>query len=452
MSSMQSVVVPITRREQTRIAAVATNTSARPSGSGPVGNALTIIAPIIAEREGPLAALLNEIGTHIATNPHIDFSKLTLTHFLRWVIVPPAAPGQPAQLAFESNYDGTREEHLSELLSVAPAALHAIYSACVSYPLHQQPRDEKQRASVVAFLASHAAPYAAFYVGVPGVTAAQIRGEEAIRRRLQVAIDRASTPTRGGFDSLRICREALRDVRSDPELSRAIDAADDRLPIHPLRLAAGAGLALAASPLLLPALLAIRLRELGDEQDSELSIPDAALALLAREDLQVQNQLSHVVPVRAGWLRGVSLKVVLKTIDFLAHALFTRGNLGGITSIHFARWVLIDEGKRLLFFSNYDGSWESYLGDFIDKAAVGLTAVWSNTQGFPRSVLLLFEGATDEERFKAWTRNHQVPTQLWYSAYPELTVKNILNNRKLCAQLRRGFQTERDAERWLRLL
>jgi len=447
MSSMEARVVPAAPRVARRDATV-TLTNTR----GLVGNALSIVIPVAAERLKALEALLNDIGTHIADNPHIDFSKLSSTHFLRWVIVPPAAAGESAQLAFESNYDGTREEHLEELLRVAPLALHTIYSACRGYPLRKAAATAADRSAVSSYLLEHALPYAAFYVGVPGATAMQIRAEADLRLRLQLALDRLSKPQNGHTDSLAICQKLLREVRSDPELARTIDAADDHFPIYPLRLAAGAGIALAASPILLPALLAIRLKELTDKQSEQLAIADAALALMAREDLQIQNQLTHVVPLRDGRLRSVSVRVVLKAIDFLAHALFNRGNLGGITSIHFARWVLIDEGKRLLFFSNYDGSWESYLGDFIDKAALGLTGVWSNTQDFPRTFLLLFKGATDEERFKAWTRKYQIPTQLWYSAYPELTVKNILNNRKICAQLRRGFHTRRDAERWLKRL
>jgi hypothetical protein len=243
--------------------------------------------------------------------------------------------------------------------------------------------------------------------------------------------------------------EAERRVRADARLSRALDNADDSSPLHPLRLAAGVLGALWLSPALLSALCAIRVKEVFDTQTEQVAIPDAAAALMAREDLQIQNQLTHLVPLKPGTLRAVSTRVVLGAIDFLAHEFFTRGNLGGISSIHFARWVLVDNGQRLLFFSNYDGSWESYLGDFIDKASLGLTSVWSNTEDFPKAFFLLFKGATDEERFKAWTRAHQVPTQTWYSAYPELTVRNILNNRKIAAELRRRPTRKRAVQHWL---
>jgi hypothetical protein len=415
------------------------------------GNALTIVLPIVSGREVSLEALLNEIGTHINSNSHIDFSRLATTHFCRWVVMPPMAAGKPCQLAFESNYDGTVEAHLTEFLKVAPVAMHAIYGSCAGYPVQRVP-SASERGAIVAFLLKYALPYGAFYVAVPGASVQQIRMEAEIRQRLQMHMDRLSKSLTGDSDMLAICRDVLRELRSVPEHAAAIDAADDGASIQPLRLALGGILALAASPILLAGLLAIRLKESSDEEIAQLTIPDHALGLMAREDLQVQNQLTHVVPLRTGRLRSATLQVVLKAIDFLARTLFQSGSLGGITSIHFARWVLIDEGKRLLFFSNYDGSWESYLGDFIDKASAGLTAVWSNTQGFPKTFLLLFKGATDEERFKAWTRRYQVPTQLWYSAYPQLTVKNILRNRKICLQLQRGFRTREAAERWLMLL
>ncbi len=113
--------------------------------------------------------------------------------------------------------------------------------------------------------------------------------------------------------------------------------------------------------------------------------------------------------------------------------------------------MIIDRGRRLLFFSNYDGSWVNYLGDFIDKAAAGLTAVWSNTLGCPKAHGLYSAGATDEQRFKSWTRDHQIVTQVWYSAYEELTVDNINNTHKLRIGLF-GDLTAAEEREWLSLL
>jgi hypothetical protein len=413
------------------------------------GNALTVVVPVLSGKEQALSALLTEVGTSIRHNPYLDFSTLDTVHFLRWVVLPKASPASPALLAFECNHDGTREALLHELLRRAPRLIQAIYAHCEGYTSEAPPETPSAQADVVRFLSGHALPYCAFYVGVPGASVKQIRGEQAIRDRLEAYLGERGEPL--GMTSPRSLYEGARAlIRNDAQLEAVLQAASDTFPFHPLRLAAGVLAGLAVAPALVPALLAIRVKESFDKQRESLAIPDQAAALLAREDLQVQNQLTHVVPLKPGTLRSVSARVVLGVIDFLAHELFTRGDLGGITSIHFARWVLLDEGRRLAFFSNYDGSWESYLGDFIDRASLGLTSVWSNTEGFPKSSFLLFKGATDEERFKAWTRAHQVTTELWYSAYPDLTVHNILTNRKLCAELRRGLDDERDFKRWLK--
>ena len=92
----------------------------------------------------------------------------------------------------------------------------------------------------------------------------------------------------------------------------------------------------------------------------------------------------------------------------------SNGALSGISTIHFARWVIIDNGTKLLFESNYDGSWERYIDDFIDKASVGLNAIWGNCPEYPR-------GCCDIEAFKKSIRDNQVPSQFFYSAYPETT-------------------------------
>jgi hypothetical protein len=418
------------------------------------GQALTLVLPIIQGREDALRNLLTEIGTHIDSNSYFRFAQLESVHFMRWVVVPAEAPSAAVQLAFESNHDGTPEEHLRELFSKAPEGMHAIYQHCVGYPSRTGLRTigtgVQGAAPFISYLLDHKIPSRAFYVGVPGMTVKQVRGEAEIRRRIEGYLRPAAANGHTPRADLRAAYDgALALIREDAELSAILDQSSDAPARNLVRLAAGAGVGAAALPALLPALFAIRFKEMFDKQTGSLAIPDAARALMAREDLQVQNQLTHVVPLKAGPLRALSTRTVLFSIDFLAREWFTRGQLGGISSIHFARWVLIDGGTRLLFFSNYDGSWESYLGDFIDKAAVGLTAVWSNTLDFPKSFFLLFKGATDEERFKSWTRAHQITTQLWYSAYPDLTVRNIVNNRAICAGLRRGLKHNHQLRRWL---
>ena len=134
---------------------------------------------------------------------------------------------------------------------------------------------------------------------------------------------------------------------------------------------------------------------------------------------------------REGRLRSITLRVVLYVINLGHRLLQNKGSLGGLTTIHFARWVVIDKGRRLLFLSNYDGDWGQYLSDFIDGPVRGLSAIWSNTQGFPRTKWLVRYGANDEQRFKAYARNSQLHSDHWYTRYPDLSVQNVQSNERL---------------------
>src|SRR5690606_10575116 len=152
-------------------------------------------------------------------------------------------------------------------------------------------------------------------------------------------------------------------------------------------------------PLLIAFVIVLLLHEFADDKkqyDKKYSDQEKTKWFADAEDKIVQNQLTHLVEIKPGWFRSFTLKLVLNGIAYLVKISFNKGKLGGIPSIHFARWIIIDKGKRLLFFSNFDGSWENYLGDFVDKAAVGLTGVWSNTVEFPKTRFLLFKGARDE--------------------------------------------------------
>jgi hypothetical protein len=95
--------------------------------------------------------------------------------------------------------------------------------------------------------------------------------------------------------------------------------------------------------------------------------------------------------------------------------------LDGINTVHFARWVIIDNDQRLLFTSNFDGTLNSYLRDFtnVDYVAAGLNLIWSNCEEYP--------GADPQhfQRFEAWVRKYSSPTACFYSATPGTTVRDV---------------------------
>ena len=169
------------------------------------------------------------------------------------------------------------------------------------------------------------------------------------------------------------------------------------------------------------------------------------------EDLERQNQFTQLVVMKSGWMRLFTFRLLMTFSKVLVKFLFVEGQLMGIPTIHFARWVLFDHNKRVLFFSNFDGSWQQYLGDFIDKSGWGLTGIFSNTTNFPKTRFLFMGGAYDEEHFLAWSRSTELQTQVWYNAYPHLSIKNVNNNSYLRSMLFKDL-SEQKAEQFLKRL
>ncbi|MEW6645448.1 MAG: hypothetical protein AB1586_33465 [Pseudomonadota bacterium] len=205
---------------------------------------------------------------------------------------------------------------------------------------------------------------------------------------------------------------------------------------------------LAAYVLGIVVFLLIRLSELRDDRtfiDADGLIARARdnARKYAREEGGInvyQNHLASLTYVKPGVLRRALVWLALHAVNLLARFWFNRGELGGIPTILSARWVLIDGGQRLLFLDNFGGSWESYLNEFIDLAAVkGLNAIWCNTFvhvagerfGFPSTKFFFWRGAQAEQPFKAYVRQSQIETLVWYSAFPTLSVINVNANTAL---------------------
>jgi hypothetical protein len=205
--------------------------------------------------------------------------------------------------------------------------------------------------------------------------------------------------------------------------------------------------ALALFPLLLIGAVVYRWTE---RREPVREYPVAGFDEAARKENRpgyAQNHFSSIAPLKTGPVRWATLRLAMGAIDILARLYFTRGKLGEIPSIHFAHWTLVDQGSSLAFFSNYGGTWESYLDDFVQKAANGLTAVWSHCQGFPASRWLVGKGARNERAFKRYARDSQAAEAVWFSAYPGLTMRRILNNRAVMESL--SGRSKAPPERWL---
>ncbi len=73
----------------------------------------------------------------------------------------------------------------------------------------------------------------------------------------------------------------------------------------------------------------------------------------------------------------------------------------------------------LVFTSNYDGDLKAYIRMFSERIASEMDRIWSNCEGYPRA------GAKDFERFWLYVRAHQIETNAFFAAYPDLSVARV---------------------------
>ncbi|MDZ7727035.1 MAG: hypothetical protein U5Q44_01905 [Dehalococcoidia bacterium] len=212
-------------------------------------------------------------------------------------------------------------------------------------------------------------------------------------------------------------------------------------------------LALLPFALLAAPFYAVLLRRHEKTDPAPRLVPDPAHVerLAADEDHLAQNQFTAVGHLKPGRFRKFTAIVVLYLVNLGVRHIYNNGTLTGVKTIHAARWVFIEDRRRLVFASNYDGSLENYMDDFIDKVAWGLNAVFSNGMEYPRTSWLVRDGAEDELAFKSYIRVRQVPSDVWYTAYGNLTNTNIAQNAQVRAGLS-GTMDEDAAAAWLRLL
>jgi hypothetical protein len=191
-----------------------------------------------------------------------------------------------------------------------------------------------------------------------------------------------------------------------------------------------------------------------ERRDSAQDAPPVDERLLGemarREDWIPQNHMGSVVLVKPGTLRTALFRVGHRGLGLLLRVLATDGYLGSMRTVHFAHWAFVNNGSRLMFFSNFDHSWESYLDDFIEKAHMGLTLAWGSDVGFPPTRFLVLDGASHGRKFKAWARHSMAVSRFWYSAYRDLTVDQIERNARIACGLRKETMSEQEAAAWAR--
>ena len=425
-----------------------------------------IVAPVVAGQEAGLRHLLASMnhgpGRLDPKNALIPFDQFDTLHVARLLLVDDKTVDDvrvydivprtyPLALALLGDVDGDADEFLNELATRAAQGLRAIFSHCEGFT---------PQTNLRSWMKAHAVAPAANYVNWRGRTVQQVREEAALHDALEQYIEKDAA-TLKGLPPRQVHRYLRQRIYADVDARRLTLSPERPTPLgwrlrNLLHLVGIPLLFLLLAPVLVvvAAIAAVRLRRL-EKSDPELCDrcdPAVAAELALIEDHDVSNQFSAMGTLKPGFLRLATTMLALLAIDYAARHVYTRGALARVRTILFARWVFLDERQRVLFISNYDGSLESYMDDFINKVGFGLNVVFSNGIGYPRTDWLIKNGCSDERKFKEYLRRHQMPTQVWYKAYPGLTAVDLERNGRIRQGLESSSVTDAEARTWVALL
>jgi hypothetical protein len=109
-----------------------------------------------------------------------------------------------------------------------------------------------------------------------------------------------------------------------------------------------------------------------------------------------------------------------------------QNDLKNLSFIHFARWVIVGRNQfprvapeqpaeqlrydYLLFFSNFNGTWNQYIDAFSAVLSRGLNSIWRWSEKYP--------GAVPVTPFKRYINRCQFDTDYYYNAYPRATTND----------------------------
>lgn len=425
-----------------------------------------ILAQVKPEEETRLRELLDSMndapGRVNSNNSLIPFAQFDELHVARLLILDDqttrdvrmhglAPETYPLYLAFLGDIDGAESSFLGELARRAPGGLRALFSCCEGFAPDED---------LVNWMRRHRSPSTANYVNTRGRTVRQIREEAALHSALDEHLaEHADSLRRLSPADTR--RKLIQFAVAEESAGRLVLTKEAGTPIgwwiaDKLHMIGVPLLLLLLLPLLviIAPFYLLHLRKL-EETDPEIAPPvdqkySEYLSLL--EDHDVSNQFSAMGSLKPGSFRLLTTIGVLLTVDYGARHLVRPGRLGRIRTIHFARWVFIAGTRRMAFFSNYDGSVESYMDDFINKTGFGLNASFSNGIGYPRTRWLVMDGCADERKYKEFLRRHTIPAQVWYKAYPGLTAIDLERNTRIRHGLESEAMTKEEILEWIALL
>ncbi len=421
-------------------------------------SAITLFVPL-KEGEDNIKALqskLREAQNDVENNGIIPFSKIDTIHFIRFLVIDNAKDQDlnllPPGLLLSSNFDGTPEGHIEELCSIFPEGIDSIYGHCIGYP------NNPDHSTRVTFLLKHRIKEKLFWPGLRGTTRNQVYKDDELFRALQNHIDQENL---GNLAPRDIHSRLMDFVKSRGDLNWALEPEPKpswwfrfkwRWGYWQFLILAILLIVTSFIPLIIWVLYARLLeisynkKKLHTEHRTE-----EYQQIVSLENQVLQNQFSVYGTIKKPqWYKRVTVELVLWAFRWNGKYGSSEGVLGGIDSIHFARWIIFNGGNNMMFMSNYDTSWENYFSEFVNRSSGPMNLTFGSMIGYPPIKWLIGQGAKNELEFKRIARLNQYMAELWYSGYPHLSAKNIQNTLRIRQFLSKTEFTDKELTDWLR--
>jgi hypothetical protein len=145
----------------------------------------------------------------------------------------------------------------------------------------------------------------------------------------------------------------------------------------------------------------------------------------------------------------------LNRLFFWLAGLLPRSTAGlqTLSLIHYARWVILKPGdfprlspdqpeedlkySYMMFFSNFNGSWDQYVDSFSAAIPGGLNKFWTLNIKYPKSVPML--------PFHKYITSNQIWTDHYYNAYPMASTNDVKSGQRVKDNLRSFVATVQNA-------
>ena len=145
----------------------------------------------------------------------------------------------------------------------------------------------------------------------------------------------------------------------------------------------------------------------------------------------VQNALTALFPIKAAFVDVLREKLIKEPIN--------GSGLDDVGTVHFARIFVFQKdnitgipANIAAVITTYDGSFGAYIQDFVDNEDVAAFFDSFLAAVDDKEAEKIIPVAQNSKAFAAFVQKYDVtnptkPWDQWYSAYPTLTVQNILH-------------------------